>query len=528
MQFQQIDEKNPDLSLAQDFGQISLDPYKFVLYAFPWGSGDLSQYKGPEDWQRKVLESVGKKLKDGLSVNEAVDTAVREATASGHGVGKSALVAWLVLWAISTHEDTRGVVTANTDTQLRTKTWPELAKWYNLFIAKHWFTLTATAIYSSDKKHEKTWRIDIIPWSENKTESFAGLHNKGKRILVIFDEASAIPNIIWEVTEGALTDKSTQIVWAVFGNPTRNTGRFKDCFSKYRHRWGNHRVDSREVTITNKEQIGQWIEDYGEESDFVKVRVKGDFPSTGDMQFIPSNLVEAARGRHLRKDQYEFAAVIIGVDPAWSVDEGVIYLRQGLLSKRLASWRGVRDDIAIAGHLAKFEDDYKADAVFIDLGYGTGIYSAGKQMGRNWQLIPFGGESTDAGYLNKRVDMWRLMREWLAGGGALEDDSAICDQLIGPEACEVTSGPGTGKIRLESKEDMKKRGIESPNRADALCLTFAQPVKNKGQRQFERIQHSTVKYNPLERNREVVKEYNPLSPIAGELKTWRDHMVRKD
>jgi len=503
---------NPEKELIDDIGSFTKDPYRFVMYAFPWGKGEL-EGRSPEKWQIDLLNSIRDGLKD-------VSQVIHEATASGHGVGKSALVSWLILWAMATHEDTRGIVTANTDTQLKTKTWPELTKWYNLFIARHWFTLTATSIYAADKRYEKTWRIDAIPWSEHKTESFAGLHNKGKRILVIFDEASAIPNVIWEVTEGALTDEDTQIIWCVFGNPTRNTGRFRDCFSKYRHRWNVHRVDSRSVSITNKGQIDEWVQDYGEDSDFVRVRVRGEFPSTGDMQFIPSDLVEQARGRHLRENQFNFAAVVIGVDPAWSNDEGVIYLRQGLMSKKLMTWRGVKDDVQIAGQVAYFEDHYKADAVFIDLGYGTGIYSAGKQMGREWQLIAFGGASADPGYLNKRAEMWKLVRDWLKSGGALEDDSVICEQLCAPEACEVTSGPGTGKIRLEKKEDMQKRGLESPNRADALALTFAMPIKNKGQKAHEKIVNKSQSYSPLVRNR--IQESNNDILEGMRLGTWRD------
>jgi hypothetical protein len=517
---------DPEADLINDICSFTHDPLNFVMYAFPWGKDELKDYDGPEEWQKKLLIDIGNKLKTGaLTVHQVI----QEATASGHGVGKSALVSWLILWAISTHEDTRGIITANTDTQLRTKTWPEMQKWYNIFIAKHWFKVTATSIYSADPNHEKTWRIDLIPWSEHKTESFAGLHNKGKRILVIFDEASAIPNIIWEVTEGALTDENTEIIWAVFGNPTRNTGRFKDCFSKHRNRWGNHRVDGRTVRITNKEQIKRWSEDYGEDSDFFKVRVMGDFPSVGDRQFIPTNLVDVARGRHLTINQYDFAATIIGVDPGWSNDEGVIYLRQGLMSKKLMSYRGVKDDFQIAGYVAKFEDEYFADAVFIDLGYGTGIFSAGKQMGRDWRLVGFGEASSDKGYLNKRVDMWRQMKEWLAQGGAIEDDPIICDQLISPEYFVVSTGPNAGKVFLESKEDMAKRGLESPNRPDALALTFSAPVLSKSQKQFHQLSRSNKEYDPLNRTQSKPAEYTPLSPLAQPATgaTWKEAMTRR-
>lgn len=413
----------------------------------------------------------------------------------------SALVSWIILWAISTLEDTKGVVTANTETQLKTKTWAELAKWHRLFLGRDLFDLTATALFSVDPAHDKTWRIDMIPWSERNTEAFAGLHNKGKRILIIFDEASAIPDIIWEVTEGALTDENTQIIWCTFGNPTLNSGRFRECTRKYRHRWKSWQIDSRTVKMTNKAQIQQWIEDYGEDSDFVKVRVRGIAPSASDKQFISTTLAEAGRGRVLRDEQFNFAPKIIGVDPAWTGgDETVIWLRQGLASWKLAVYQKNDNDFELAGYLAQFEDEHRADAVFIDQGYGTGLVSAGKTMGRKWQLVSFASESPDKGFLNKRAYMWNEMKKWLADGGAYPDDQVMYDDLIGPEY-EVRLD---GKIKLESKQDMKKRGIPSPNRADALALTFSFPVQSKVMRAqthygSRRSQTAKTKYNPLRR-----------------------------
>ncbi|MCP4450735.1 MAG: terminase, partial [Planctomycetes bacterium] len=224
---------------------------------------------------------------------------IREAIASGHGIGKSALVAWLILWAMSTKVDTKGVVTANTERQLKTKTWAELGKWHRLSICSHLFEFTATALFCSDKEFEKTWRVDQVVWSERNTEAFAGLHNKGNRILLVFDEASGIPDTIWEVSEGALTDEETEIIWVAFGNPTRNTGRFKTIFGRLRHRWKTRHIDSRQVPGTNKKQIQEWVDDYGEDSDFVRVRVKGVFPRAGSNQFIAGDVVEGAQKRKL-------------------------------------------------------------------------------------------------------------------------------------------------------------------------------------------------------------------------------------
>src|SRR5262245_19610118 len=145
-------------ALAEDLGRLTGDPLAWVMWAFPWGEpgSELEHRAGPESWQADILRAI----RDGLlTPNEAIQLAV----ASGHGVGKSALVAWVILWSISTFEDTRGVVTANTESQLKTKTWAELGKWHALFLARDLFKLTATAIY--EREHERTWRIDMIPWS---------------------------------------------------------------------------------------------------------------------------------------------------------------------------------------------------------------------------------------------------------------------------------------------------------------------------------------------------------------------------
>lgn len=454
--------------LIEALAEYTHDPLAFVYFAFPWGEPDtpLANMKGPEPWQRELLASI----RDGLKTPDQV---IREATASGHGIGKSAATSWLILWAMATHEDTRGVVTANTETQLRTKTWPELIKWYQLFIGKELFSVTATSIFSLDKGHEKTWRIDAIPWSENNTEAFAGLHNRGNRILVLFDEASAIANPIWEVAEGAMTDADTEIIWCCFGNPTRNTGRFYDCFHRFRSLWHTRQVDSRSVSFSDKKQIKEWIDTWGEESDFVKVRIKGQFPNASDLQLISTSLVEQARRKNLREDQYQFAPKVIGVDPAWQGgDATAIMLRQGLMCRQLAFIPKNDNDMLIANMIARWQDQEGAAAVYIDLGYGTGIYSAGKTMGRNWSLIPFGGQSPDPACKNMRAFMWDKMRRWLVDGGVLPDDQQLQDDLTGVEIKPTDDGT----LCLQSKEYMKSKGIPSPNKADALALTFAAPV----------------------------------------------------
>lgn len=469
-------EQQAEQQLVEDIASFTHDPLGFVLYAFDWGVGELAAFpQGPDVWAAEVLEEIGDKLRRGVitKLSEVIQIAV----ASGHGIGKSALVAWLILWAIATFEDMKGVVTANTDNQLRTKTWAEVSKWYRLCIIKHWFKLTATSLHSTDPEHEKTWRIDMVPWSIANTEAFAGLHNQGKRILIVFDEASAIHDNIWEVTEGALTDNDTEIIWVAFGNPTQNTGRFRECFRRFRHRWSCRQVDSRTVRISNKTQIANWVADYGEDSDFVKIRVRGMFPKASAKQFISTEDVDAAAARILRPEQYEFAPKILTCDPAWEGDDMLeIGLRQGLHFRILRTIEKNDNDQHVAGILAQLEDQHQADAVFIDNGYGTGIISAGRTMGRGWIGVWFAGASGDPGCLNKRSEMYNQVKDWLKNGGAIDpNDKVLYQDLIGPE----TVPRADGKIQLESKKDMKARGLPSPGRGDCLALSFAFPVVAK-------------------------------------------------
>ena len=219
------------------------------------------------------------------------------------------------------------MITANTETQLKTKTWAELGKWFNLcFFAREHYTLTATGLFSKDPNRERTWRIDMIPWSEKNPAAFAGLHNKGKRLLLIFDEASEIPDIIWETAEGALTDADTEIIWLAFGNPTRNIGRFRDCFpgGKFANQWHHLQIDSRTVRITNKKRLQGWIDAYGLDSDFVRVRVLGEFPRKGLMEFFSAAAIDEAMSREVFVDRHEPLA--LGVDVArFGMNSSVIF-----------------------------------------------------------------------------------------------------------------------------------------------------------------------------------------------------------
>lgn len=461
--------------LIEELGSFAYDPYSWVMWAYPWGQAgtELAGEAGPDEWQAAILRHVRDRL---LTVDQAIQVAVT----SGHGVGKSALVAWLIWWAYSTFPGTRGVVTANTENQLKTKTWVEIAKWHRLFIARELFKCTATAIFSVDEEQAREWRIDIVPWSERNTEAFAGLHNSGKRIIIIFDEASAIPDVIWETTEGALTDKETEILWFVFGNPTRNKGRFRECFDtgQFAHRWHTLEVDSRTVKRTNKGQLDSWINDYGLDSDFVRVRVLGKFPVTDAVSFISRESAIAASTRVLEVDAE--GPLVLGVDVArFGDDLSVIFPRRGRdASTHSPKWFQGLNTQQLIHEVIRYYNQLEASAVFVDgTGVGGGVVDGLIALGVRTFEVQFGagpdGINPNEKYMNKRAEIWGAMKAFLVNGSvpAKVADRNFIDELIGPSY----SLNARDQIQLEAKDMMKRRGVASPDFADALACTFAYP-----------------------------------------------------
>lgn len=484
--------------LVEDMTSFRDDPLGYVLYAFPWGEpgGPLARHK-LRTWQREVLDGIGQRLRAG-----AVDAGevIREAVASGHGIGKSALVAMIVMWAMDTREDTRGVVTANTDTQLRTKTWPELVKWHRMSITSHWSTVTATAIISNAHGHSRTWRIDAVPWSETNLEAFAGLHNEGKRLLLVFDEAAGIASKVWEVAGGALTDKDTEIIWMAFGNPTRPSGGFRNCFDS--PNWHCRHIDSRTVEGVNLVELEKVVAEYGEDSDIVKVRIRGQFPSVGSQQFIGAADIDAALQRDVHPDAYEHAARVIGVDVARHGDDrSSIIRRQGRVANRPKTLQ-ITDLMALASEVARQIDSWKPDAVFIDAtGIGWGVVDRLRQMGYGKIIYAVQtGEKAQSPYEyhDHRAELWGRMRQWLTTDGAIEAHDGLMSELATPEYDYDDSN----RLRIESKRRIKARGEPSPDSADALALTFHVPIKGKqhdGIPEWKRklLGRSTRRLNPM-------------------------------
>lgn len=497
-----------DPKLIEWLASVSNDPLAYVMGAFPWGEpgSRLAESVGPEQWQRDLLE----RIRLGLLT---IEQAIQEAIASGHGVGKSALVCWIIKWGMDTKPDTRGVVTANTETQLKSKTWSELGKWHNMSMTRDLFKLTATAYFHSD--YERTWRLDMVPWSERNTEAFAGLHNQGRRILLIFDEASAIPDMIWETAEGALTDKDTQIIWLVCGNPTRNSGRFKECFAggAFSSFWHSHQVDSRSVSFTNKQQIAKWITAYGDDSDFVRIRVYGMFPRVGEMEFFNAEDVAAAANRETVSGISDPLA--LGVDVArYGKNSSVIYPRKGRDARTYERQRfqGL-STVQLSDKVFEVNFTLHADGIMIDGGgVGGGVVDQIRAKALHCFEVQFGAKddtphmtwgSQGERYANKRSGMYGACRAWLKTG-CIPNDPALLKQF---SAIKYTLNRQDA-IQLISKEDMLKLDPDLElDDIDALVLTFAHALAASEWAGGEHVRKPLVEsdYDPIQQYDDEVR-----------------------
>ena len=360
--------------------KLADNPEDFVLYAFPWGQKNtpLANFKGPRQWQREVL----REIKGHIDANKGqlqMDT-LRAAVSSGRGIGKSALVAWLILWMLTTRIGSSVVVSANSESQLKSVTWGELTKWQAMIINSHWWEISATKLVPAKwlcelverdlKKGTRYWAAEGKLWSAENPDSYAGVHNHDGMML-IFDESSGIPNPIWDVGAGFFTENILDRYWFAFSNPRRNEGYFFECFHAKRAFWKTRIVDARTVEDTDKQVYAQIIAENGEDSPQARIEVYGEFPSAGEDQFISPMLVDDAMGRERYKDLT--APIVIGVDPArGGADSTVIVVRQGRDLVAIKRYSG-EDTMTIVGRVIDAMEEYKPVLTVIDeggLGYG--------------------------------------------------------------------------------------------------------------------------------------------------------------
>lgn len=468
---------------------IADNPEAFVLFAYPWNTPNtpLANHQGPRTWQRDELQAITehiKRQKERIALGLHPEM-YRSSTGSGRGIGKSALVAWLNDWMRSTRLGSTGIITANTEPQLKTRTFAEVGKWATLAINSHWWEPTVLSVRPAPWFREalaEQLKVDTQyyytmgqTWSEENPDAFAGVHNQ-QGVILTFDEASGIPVPIFSVSEGFFTEPILDRYWFVFSNPRRNSGGFYDCFHEHKAYWKLRQIDSRTVEGTDPALFARIIQQYGVESDTVKVEVLGQFPSQGTRQFISNQLVQTAQTRTVEPDLG--APLIMGVDVArYGDDSTVIRFRQGRDARSIPPVIfKERDNMWVANEIARLMDKMKPDAVNIDAGNGTGVIDRLREMGYRVTEVWFGGSSTSKEWANKRTEMWADLRDWL-GGGCIDTSAALFRDLTAPEYDYF--GKAQDSVMLEAKESMKGRGLPSPDDGDALALTFAGRVARR-------------------------------------------------
>jgi hypothetical protein len=469
-----------EVQLAQAVADYYDDPLGFTLFAFPWGvkGTPLANESGPDDNQIEFLESLATEVKKRKFNGSDPVMPIMMAETSGHGTGKSAMGAWISWWLLSTRRGSIGTVTAGTYDQLEEKTWAAIQRWGKICITRHWFDIQASGVYH--RQFPEDWKVTPQTCKEENAQSFAGQHARTSTSWYLFDEASEVPDKIWDTAMGGLTDGEPMIF--VWGQPVRNTGMFYHVnFGDLQGRWNQRRVDGRTSKFTNKPLLNQWISDYGETSDFVKVRVFGLPPSASELQYIDKARVDEARKRKqiAMPDEPLIAGFdVSGGGKAWNV----IRFRRGL-DGAPADLKPIRipgehdpDRSQRVGICAELLRDQRPGrrlaALFIDSAFGAAIAVRLKGLGfTNVFEVNFGAASPDPHYLNMRAYMYGKCKEWLLLGG-LPDDKNLCGQLCLP-GYHINN---SGKLVLESKADIQARGEASPDDADAFCLTWAQSV----------------------------------------------------
>lgn len=500
------------------------DPYGLVMAIFPWGQefyyddegnrllNPLRDKQGPEAWQREELIALGEHIREnalrkslGLEMK-----AWRSAYASGHDVGKSAFVAWVIIFLMSTRVDTRGVVTASTQFQLEDKTWPELSKWHQLAINRDWFKWSATAFsfaaYPEEK--QKNYRTSAATVSEHKTEAFQGLHNEGKTVFVIFDEASGVLNKIWEVTQGILGENA-EVFFFALGNPTQPTGEFPDCFEKNKWLYRTRHIDSRDVSFCNQGETANTVKLYGEDSDEVRVRIKGQFPAQSYNGFFDMDAVDRAMGVEHDENGVEVEKTLYTRDdPLYMMidvantgpDETVIGFRRGWDARSIPAvyLKGLKTH-QVVDVAAKQADLHRPDGICIEnVGPGIGVADYLEKRGYKVIRIFPGAPSADEALENIRMENHWKYREWIYNGGKLPNDPTLREQM---RVIQYVISKTSGKTRMESKEDIKKRGLPSPDRLDMYTLSFYVRVARRdrnNQYNADRGRRALVQEDPTE------------------------------
>lgn len=410
-----------------------------------------------------------------LDAGRALVESRRISIRSGHGTGKSAFMAWSVIWFVACYFPSRVPCTAPTSHQLEDVLWSEIAKWHRALCDK---LPEVGALFEWSKE---AYRLKEAPQEgfavartarPEKPEALQGFH--AQNLLFLIDEASGVSDNVFQVAEGALSTPDCYVVMAA--NPTRRDGYFFDSHHKDRAHWATLAWSGIDSPMVSREYVEQMKSKYGERSPVYKVRVLGEFVDAAD-GVIGLDLCEAAVGRHVEQTQ---APVIWGVDVArFGDDSSALAKRRGNWQlEPVREWWG-KDTMQTAGLILaeweKTKPDQRPVAINVDvIGIGAGVVDRLKELNLPVKGINVAeAEATNSSkrqYNRLRDELWFECREWLeAKDCRMCDDQETIAELVTPTYSILSNG----LIKVEGKDEMKKRGVKSPNRADAWNLTFA-------------------------------------------------------
>ena len=411
----------------------------------------------PQPWQAEALRAVASH--DRVSI------------ASGHGVGKTAFQSWCVLWWLLTHYPCKVAVTANTAHQLSDVLWTEIDKWARK-LPETWKNLLE---FKSDKIALKgasdSFAVARTSRRENP-EALQGFHSEN--MLFLCEEASGIPDVVFQVGEGAMSTAGAKTVMC--GNPTRSEGFFYESHHGQRHRWKSMTVSCHDATTVSEQFLEGMKEKYGEDSNVYRVRVLGQFPTQSDDVLLPLYLVEEATKRDIEASPT--TPVVWGVDVArFGGDRSAIAKRQGqVLLEPIKTWQG-RDLMEMAGIvLTEYEAcpyQLRPSAIYIDaIGVGAGLADRLRELDLPAVAVQVSESASLKDRFNRlRDELFWNTREWFEARDChIPEDNTLIQELTGIRYNYLSSG----KLKVESKDEMKRRGQRSPDVADAFVLTFAE------------------------------------------------------
>jgi len=400
---------------------------------------------------------------------------------SGHGTGKSASIAIFILWFLFCFKDAQVSCTAPTSQQMFDVLWKELSNWHGKLKKEIADLYEILDTYVRIKERRKTWFARAATGRKENAEALSGVH--GKHVALIGDEASGVHELIFEAVRGALTNKN--IFFITISNPTRLSGFFYNIFHIWRKSWQILGFDSRESPIVDKEFVQGIIDDYGEDSSTFDIRVRGEFPVSEEDQFIATDLFEKASERSFPR--ILTAPRILGVDIAAFGDDACAYAdRQGNKAVSLGERRG-QDTMVTVGDVVGFLQEAKVqnnpyDFVCVDIiGIGRGVFDRLVELQNQGEIDPYTKfiavnvaekPSNIKRFGNRRAELWWETREWL---NSSDVDSDYRNDLCGIKYKHDSKN----RLMMEKKEDMKKRGLPSPDKGDALVVTFAVKTRTR-------------------------------------------------